>query len=92
MLGKFIAGDFIAIAGEMRRFPASNENTVSDINFIASGVEFDLVPFILLIRFKCDISTRFTGSWCSMFGRKYRIKKKDNDWIIRLDTYRRFPR
>jgi hypothetical protein len=24
MLGKFIAGDFIAIAGEMRRFPASN--------------------------------------------------------------------
>jgi hypothetical protein len=28
MLGKFIAGDFIAIAGEMRRFPASNENTL----------------------------------------------------------------
>jgi len=28
MLGKFIAGDFIAIAGEMHRFPASNENTV----------------------------------------------------------------
>jgi hypothetical protein len=28
MLGKFIAGDFIAIAGEMRREPASNENTV----------------------------------------------------------------
>ena len=27
-LGKFIAGDFIAIAGEMHRFPASNENTV----------------------------------------------------------------
>jgi hypothetical protein len=27
MLGKFIAGDFIAIAAEMRRFPASNENT-----------------------------------------------------------------
>jgi hypothetical protein len=27
MLGKFIAGDFIAIADEMRRFPASNENT-----------------------------------------------------------------
>jgi hypothetical protein len=27
MLGKFIAGDFIAIAGEMRQFPASNENT-----------------------------------------------------------------
>jgi len=27
MHGKFIAGDFIAIAGEMRRFPASNENT-----------------------------------------------------------------
>jgi len=29
MLGKFIAGDFIAIAGEMRQFPASNENTGS---------------------------------------------------------------
>ena len=29
MLGKFIAGDFIAIAGEMRRFPSSNENTES---------------------------------------------------------------
>ena len=27
MLGKFIAGDFIAIAGEMRRITASNENT-----------------------------------------------------------------
>jgi hypothetical protein len=27
MLGKFIAGDFIAIACEMCRFPASNENT-----------------------------------------------------------------
>jgi hypothetical protein len=27
MLGKFIARDFIAIAGEMWRFPASNENT-----------------------------------------------------------------
>jgi hypothetical protein len=27
MLGKFIAGDFIAIAGKMHRFPASNENT-----------------------------------------------------------------
>jgi hypothetical protein len=29
MHGKFIAGDFIAIAGEMHWFPASNENTVS---------------------------------------------------------------
>ena len=28
MLGKFIAEDFIAIAGEMCRFPASNENTM----------------------------------------------------------------
>ena len=27
MFGKFIAGDFITIADEMRRFPASNENT-----------------------------------------------------------------
>jgi hypothetical protein len=27
MLGKFIAGSFIAIAGEMHQFPASNENT-----------------------------------------------------------------
>jgi hypothetical protein len=27
MLGKFITGDFIAIASEMCRFPASNENT-----------------------------------------------------------------
>jgi hypothetical protein len=27
MLGKFIAGDFIAIADEMCRFPASNEYT-----------------------------------------------------------------
>ena len=27
MLGTFIVRDFIAIAGEMRRFPASNENT-----------------------------------------------------------------
>jgi hypothetical protein len=29
MLGKFIAGDFIAIVGEMRRFQASNENTAN---------------------------------------------------------------
>jgi hypothetical protein len=28
MLGKFIAVNFIAIAGEMRQFPVSNENTV----------------------------------------------------------------
>jgi hypothetical protein len=27
MLGKFIAGDFIAIASEMHRIPALNENT-----------------------------------------------------------------
>jgi fido (protein-threonine AMPylation protein) len=27
MLGKFKAQDYIAIAGEMRQFPASNENT-----------------------------------------------------------------
>jgi hypothetical protein len=29
MLGKFIARDFIAIAGEMHRLPASNEITES---------------------------------------------------------------
>jgi hypothetical protein len=29
MLGKFIARDLIAIAGEMWQFPASNENTDS---------------------------------------------------------------
>jgi hypothetical protein len=33
MLGKFIAGDFIAIAGEMRRFPVSNENTDPFVSF-----------------------------------------------------------
>ena len=33
MLGKFTAGDFIAIDGEVRRFPASNENTVSNIKY-----------------------------------------------------------
>ena len=38
MLGKFIAGDFIAIAGEMRRFPASNENTASLIIFTRNGL------------------------------------------------------
>jgi hypothetical protein len=31
MLGKFIARDFIAIAGEMCRFPASNENTAGGL-------------------------------------------------------------
>ena len=37
MLGKFIARDFIAIAGEMCQFPASNENTgVVDCNSIPS--------------------------------------------------------
>jgi hypothetical protein len=37
MLGKFIAGDIIAIASEMHRFPASNENTVigtKNLNFV----------------------------------------------------------
>ena len=33
MLGKFIAGDFIAIAGEMCRFPASNENTDGHLHY-----------------------------------------------------------
>jgi hypothetical protein len=36
MLGKFIAGDVIAITGEMRRFPASNENTA--LKHFSSGV------------------------------------------------------
>ena len=40
-------------------------------------------PFI---RFKCDISTRFTGSLCSMFGRKYRIKKKPTWLCIESDV------
>jgi hypothetical protein len=31
MLGKFIAGDFIAIAGEMRREPASNRKEATDM-------------------------------------------------------------
>jgi hypothetical protein len=35
LLGKFIAGDFIAIAGEMHRFPASNENTNMVVPFVA---------------------------------------------------------
>jgi hypothetical protein len=38
MLGKFIAGDFIAIASEMHRFLASNENTchigTKNLNFV----------------------------------------------------------
>jgi hypothetical protein len=34
MLGKFIVGDFIAIAGEMPRFPASNAPTM---NFPSMG-------------------------------------------------------
>jgi hypothetical protein len=43
MLGKFIAGHFIAIAGEMRRFLASNENTVRLCTILhASG--FGLLP------------------------------------------------
>ena len=37
MLGKFIAGDFIAIAGEMRRFPASNENNLLKIDISSNG-------------------------------------------------------
>jgi len=36
MLGKFIAGDFIAIAGEMRRFPASNENAAITTRVVSS--------------------------------------------------------
>jgi len=31
MHGKLIAGEFIAIAGEMCQFPASNENTAHRI-------------------------------------------------------------
>jgi hypothetical protein len=38
MLGKFTAGDFIAIAGEMCRFPASNENTEWGDMFICGPV------------------------------------------------------
>ena len=33
MLGQFIAGDFIEIAGEIRRFPASNENTEAALRY-----------------------------------------------------------
>jgi hypothetical protein len=38
MLGKFIARDFIAIAGEMRRFPASNENTAKSVFFLSGQI------------------------------------------------------
>jgi hypothetical protein len=34
MLGKFIARDFIAIAAEMRRYTASNENKIKSISQI----------------------------------------------------------
>ena len=43
MLEKFIAGDFIAIAGEMRRFPASNENTGHDITEIYLKVALNTI-------------------------------------------------
>jgi hypothetical protein len=34
MFGKFIARNFIAIAGEMRWYPAPNENTLLSVIFI----------------------------------------------------------
>ena len=37
MLEKCIAGDFIAIAGEMHRFPASNENTDTPLQLRCGG-------------------------------------------------------
>jgi len=42
MLEKFIGGDFIAIAGEMRRFPASNEtlHTLFFLRMLAETLVF----------------------------------------------------
>ena len=45
MLGKFTAGDFIAIAGEMCRFPASNENTEWGDMFICGPVVSVIWPY-----------------------------------------------
>ena len=55
MLGKFIAGDFIAIAGEMRRFPASNENTASLIIFTRNGL---LIESLLADAMQCNILSK----------------------------------
>jgi hypothetical protein len=60
MLGKFIAGDFIAIAGEMRWFLASNENT--------AGVGIVYLIF-LLTEMKCH------DSWWNVFISSTMINK-----------------
>ena len=64
MLGKFIARDFIAIAGEIRWFLASNENTVFDL----------LEPWdvrVLSIRKTVDLSLQ---PWFGTFPRFVAIK------------------
>ena len=43
MLGKFIAGDFIAIAGEMRRVPASNENTDDPLGRLVKKITLSVI-------------------------------------------------
>jgi hypothetical protein len=66
MLGKFIAGDFIAIAGEMRRFPASNENTAKAVFFIRADFKFnelvklDLKTPLIMPLFHCPLMHKTT--------------------------------
>jgi hypothetical protein len=58
MLGKFIAGDFIAIAGEMRRFPASNENKVCGLlQVLRFPPPIKLLHNIVEILFKVALNT-----------------------------------
>jgi hypothetical protein len=59
MLGKFIAGDFIAIAGEMRRFPASNENTAYTCkghDFIKKTTTWDYYIIMIIRGLKTNLS------------------------------------
>ena len=56
MLGKFIAGDFIAIAGEMRRFPASNENTANCVinPYFHLSLSSRVICIICIVEFVVD--------------------------------------
>jgi hypothetical protein len=49
MLGKFIARDFIAIAGEMHRYAASNENTGQTNFFLLNLCHFTMLLYFFFL-------------------------------------------
>ena len=95
MLGKFIAGDLIAIADEMHRFPASNENTVTiqevfQLSLLSTGsvVSYKNNSKIFFFHMVLNFALWWWPSWISDWPKKIKILYMNNPKIIRVQMYK----